>query len=373
MLPTNRARLSLRILVSLATLLAVVAGQVGTASAASSHRSIAVAKRFTIASIIPTFQNPFWTHYAQFQKIAARQLGFNLKLIDGQNAGASMLTAAESAITAHVSALIYVPYFSTGTAVLIRAQAAHIPVAMVDTSVPGSLPQGKYKNYVSFIGPDDAKAGYDEAVALFRGMKPAKDGKKHIIALEGTLGTSVNSGRVQGLQRAIKQQAGKVVLDGMQTANFLTDTAVSVTSDLLLAHPGVGGIWTANDEMSVGAITALSRVHKVAGKDVMVTGLNADPIILPYIARGQVLISPGGHWLEGGFATGILFDFLNGHKVPKSKSILRLPLVGITKSNLATFKKLYPGDQPKNYNFRLHSQTYTKGVPPADYTLKLRM
>ena len=118
-------------------------------------------------------------------------------VVDGQNDGSKMLNAAQNLIARDVDGMIHVAYFDTGRPVLTAAKKAGIPVAIADTSPEGIEPQSDgFDNYIAFMGPNDEQAGYDEAKALF---SAAGDDVK-VFGLEGTLGTSVNEGRVAGPQ-----------------------------------------------------------------------------------------------------------------------------------------------------------------------------
>jgi simple sugar transport system substrate-binding protein/ribose transport system substrate-binding protein len=95
--------------------------------------------------------------------------------------------------------------------------------------------------------------------------------------------------------------------------------------------------------------------------------LNGDAI--QAVKSGEMVITLGGHWLQGGFLAGIMYDQVNGKKIPADKALIKLDLLGVTKENVATFEKQFPEGQPSDYDFKAHSQTYTKDAPPADYAL----
>jgi ABC-type sugar transport system substrate-binding protein len=325
-------------------------------------------KEIVIGSVVPTLENPFWQRYVAFQKQAASQLGFKLVVVDGQNDGTKMLNAAQNLISRKVDGLIHVAYFDTGRPVLTAAKKADIPVAIADTSPEGIEPQSSgFDNYIAFMGPNDEQAGHDEAIALFKAAA-AGGGTVNVFGLEGTLGTSVNEGRVQGLKSAVDESDG-VTLTGTQTGNFLRDEALNVTTNALQANGDINAIWSANDDMSIGALQALKRAKKTPGKDVYVSGMDLNGDAIEAVKNGEMVITLGGHWLQGGFLAGIMYDQINGKKIPADKAVIKLDLLGVTKENVATFESQFPDGQPSDYDFKSHSQVYTKGAPPADYAL----
>ena len=330
--------------------------------------ALAADKKVRIATIVPTMANEFWVYYVNFQKKAAKDLGVELVVLDSQDNGERQVANIEDAISQKVDGIVFVPYWGTGKVGFAKCEKAGIPVIATDCTTEGAEPQVQYKQYIAFIGPNDTKAGYEEAKALIAAVKPAPDGKKHIVALQGTLGTSVAIGRFKGLQMALKENPN-VVLDAEQTANFMRDDAVKVMEDFMAAHPNVGGVWSANDGMSIGAITAIKRTTKVPGKDIIVTGLNIDPPALEAIQEGTMLWSTGGHWLMGGFATVMLYDHINGIPVPKDKCNVQLDLASVTKENIKAFFAAYPGGQP-TYDAKKYSRKHTPNAPPAYFELK---
>jgi len=325
--------------------------------------------RPTIGSVVPTLQNPFWQRYVTFQKQAAEQLGFELTVVDGQNDGSKMLSGAQNLIAKGVDGLIHVAYFDTGRPVLRAAARKDIPVAIADTSITGVDPQSEgYANYRIFMGPNDEQAGYEQAKALFAAAKPAGGGKINVFGLEGTLGTSVNTGRVAGLKKAVAENPN-VRLVGTQTGEFLRDKALNVTTNVLQANPDTNAIWTANDDMALGALQAVKRAGKTPGKDIYVTGMDLNNDAVAAVESGEMVTTLGGHWLQGGFLAGVLYDQIKFKPVPKDKAAVPLTLLGITKSNLAAFKEQYPGGQPQSYDFKKHSQVYNESAAPVDYAL----
>ena len=223
--------------------------------------------------------------------------------------------------------------------------------------------------YRQFIGPGDVAAGYAEAKALISKMKPSADGKKKIIGLQGVLGLSVNTGRVNGLKKAVKEAGSNVEIVALPAADFLQDKALDATTNTFQGHPDVTGVWAANDAMAIGAIQALQRMGKHPGQDVIVAGLNGDDDAIKAIQQGTLVISPAGHWLMGGFALAALFDDFNGHKITGKPVSTTVGLVPVDKKNVAQYEKAFPGGQP-NYNFRHFSKTYNPNAPTPGYQLR---
>lgn len=165
---------------------------------------------------------------------------------------------------------------------------------------PADLNPIDYPTWAAHITYDGQASGYMIAKALFDSM----GGEGGVIALQGILDTSAAQDRFAGLQQALDEYPGITLLDE-QTANFSREEALSVAGTLLTKHgDDVGGIWTANDDMALGAVQALQAEGR---DDVGVVGIDAVPEAIAAIADGTMVatVSSDGPWQGGvGLAIG---------------------------------------------------------------------
>jgi ABC-type sugar transport system substrate-binding protein len=229
-----------------------------------------------------------------------------------------------------------------------------IPVLIMDTYVVGVKPQEQYKQYIAYMGPYNFKAGYQIADYLIKHMKTAKDGKKKMAALYGTLGTSVAEERRVGLQACLSEHPEVELLAG-QTANFRRDDGMKVMEDFLIAHPEVTAVWNANDEMALGAIMAIENAGKQ--NEIIVGGMDLNDEAVKAVIDGRYAYTLGGHWLQGGFAVTMLFDYLNGFKIPKDQSHVELVLADVPDKETAIKLQKEWLPFPK-WDFKEHSKVY---------------
>ena len=140
-----------------------------------------------------------------------------------------------------------------------------------------------YKYWVAHATHDHIACGYFNAVELFKTFDPPFEGK--IFALQGQLANNAAIGRFAGLQKALKEYPG-VELVQWETADWDTTKAYNSAKTMLVAHPDVAGIWSANDNMALGVVQAL-REAGLAGK-VQVNGTDGIPEIFDLIKEGVV-------------------------------------------------------------------------------------
>ena len=141
-----------------------------------------------------------------------------------------------------------------------------------------------YPHWVSHVAFDAVGQGYWNAKELFKTFKTPNKGK--IIAIQGMLANNAAIGRFQGLQKALKENPGVQLLQ-WESAEWDTTKAYNATKALLAAHPGVDGVWCANDNMAMGAIQALKEAG-LAGK-VLVTGTDGNPEAFDAIKAGTMV------------------------------------------------------------------------------------
>ena len=155
-----------------------------------------------------------------------------------------------------------------------RVAAAGIPVAVFINRM--NIP------VLTFVGSDDVGVGETIARALFQGL----GGTGKVVALDGTPGARTARDRTEGLKRALAEYPG-IELVGSRVGYLQEAPARTAMAELLEAHPQIDGVWTANDVMAFGALTALQE----AGRTATVVGINGLPAAIAHIERGTMLAS----------------------------------------------------------------------------------
>jgi ABC-type sugar transport system substrate-binding protein len=324
--------------------------------------SSAAEKRPTIGLIVPTLDAQFWNNYVNFTKEGAKALGVELIVLNANNKPDSMPKYIEDLVSRGVDGMIVVPYWASDKIALRSTKAGKIPLIFADTYSDVSPQDPKYPNYIGFIGPSDADAGYRMAIALFAAVQPDAAGKKVIGVVDGTPGTSVAIDRAKGLDKALKEHP-EVVVAGRVTGNFVRDESQTAFAPVFHAHPEIKGAWCANGGTATGVMTAIQNAGKMPGTDVAVVAMDLNPENVQAVENGKLLFDIGGHWLQGGFALVLMYDHLKGFKIPADKANMKISLLPLTKDKVAEFKKLYPNGVP-SYDFKAHSKAYSGAGAP---------
>lgn len=200
-----------------------------------------------------------------------------------------------------------------------RICAAGIPVAVFINRM--DVPA------LTFVGSDDIRVGETIARALFQGL----GGMGKVVALEGTPGARTARDRNEGLKRALAASPG-IELAGSRIGYLQEIPARKAMEELLQAHPRIDGVWTANDVMAFGALTALQE----AGRTATVVGINGLPAAIEHIERGTMLASVDFSAFNiAAIAARAVLRHLAGHEVPAE---IMVPAELIDRSNCHRWK-----------------------------------
>lgn len=180
---------------------------------------------------------------------------------------------------------------------------------------------------VTFVGSDDVRVGEMIARALFQGL----GGTGKVVALDGTPGARTARDRTEGLKRALADSPG-IELVGSRVGYLQEAPARKAMEELLRDHPQIDGVWTANDVMAFGALTALQE----AGRTATVVGINGLPAAIDHIERGTMLASIDFSAFNiAAIATHAVLRHLAGRPVP---SEVMVPAELIDRSNCHRWK-----------------------------------
>lgn len=226
----------------------------------------------TIALAISTLDNPFFVTLKEGAEKKAKELGYNLVVLDSQNDPAKELSNVEDVTVRGAKVLLINPTDSeaVGTAVAV-ANKKNIPVITLD--------RGANKgNVVSHIASDNVAGG--KMAGDFIAEKVGKNAK--VIQLEGIAGTSAARERGEGFKQAI--EANQFELLASQPADFDRTKGLNVMENLLASHGSTKAVFAQNDEMALGALRAI----KASGKNILVVGFDGTDDAVKAVNGGQL-------------------------------------------------------------------------------------
>ena len=227
--------------------------------------------------------NPWRLAQTKSMQDEAAKRGWQLVYTDAAGSASKQVADVNSMIAQGVDLIFLSPREEKPLIPAIKsAQGAGIPVILLDRNVDQSLATPG-EDYVTFIGSDFIKEGQRVAEWLIKN----NGGKTKIIELEGTTGSSPANDRKKGFDDAINAAGGFEIL-ASQSGDFARDKGRQAAETLLQAHPDANVIYAHNDEMAIGAISAVEAAGKVPGKDVLILSIDGGKEIVQLIVDGKV-------------------------------------------------------------------------------------
>lgn len=299
---------------------------------------------------------------------ASEELNITLDVYNCEDNADKAAEFIETACGSGIDGLIFVAYFDMGPYALKTAKdAGDIPVIIIDAYIPTITPgDGQYDNYLAFIGPSDSASGYQMASALFDNMEPDANGEYVVGVVNGTSGSTVAIDRRAGFEQAYKEYTDKgfkIRVAGEVTGDFVRDKSQAVTESLLQGNPDIKGIWAANGGTGSGVLTAVKTLGLVPGEDVLIVCMDLNSENVESVKKGEMLFDVGGHWLQGVFATVMMYDYLNGFDLPAERNV-KLSPIPVFQKDVDNFLSVFVDYLPP-YNVLDYSRTFN---PNADAT-----
>ena len=227
-----------------------------------------------IALVVSTLNNPYFVSLADGAKAKARELGYNLVVLDSQNDTAKELSNVEDALNQNVKALLLNPVDSAAARAAVReAEAQKVPVLTLDRSAKGVT-------VTSHIASDNVAGGKLAGELIVKAL----NGKGNVVELQGQPGTDAARDRSTGFRQALAAAPGLKIV-ASQPANFDRTQGLNVMENILQAHPKVDALFAADDEMALGAIKAI----QAARLKVVVVGFDGTPDAIAAVKNGTMV------------------------------------------------------------------------------------
>ncbi len=243
------------------------------------------AHRPTIAFIMKTLNNPFFVDMEVGAREAAERLGVEL-IVQAPERELDIerqMQMVENMIQRKVDAIVITPNGSAEIIpAIVKANAAGIPVLIVDTRIDAEAAREAGAMTVTFIGSDNHEGG--RIAGEFLAGRLGDRGE--VAVLEGIPGHETADARLGGFKEGIAE-ASAVRIVASQPANWERDQGFNVAQNMLQAHPDLNAIFAANDMMALGAIEAISAAGK--SRQILVVGFDATDDAREAIGAGRML------------------------------------------------------------------------------------
>lgn len=254
-----------------------------------------------IGLILSTLDNPFFVDLKTGIEKKAKELGYEVVVLDSQNDPAKEVSNMEDISVKNVDVVLLNPVDSdSAIASVMIANASDLPVITVDRVANGG-------EVVSHIASDNVAGGEMAANYLIEQL----GGKGNIVELEGTAGSSATRDRGQGFENGIKNSEFNLV--AKQSADFDRTKGLSVMENIIQSKGDIDAVFAQNDEMALGAQKALEDAKM---NDVLVVGFDATDDAVEAVKNGKMAATVAQQpILIGEVAVNAVDKFLKGEKI----------------------------------------------------------
>lgn len=209
-----------------------------------------------------TLNNPWWISVSDFAQREADALGVNLTIAIPQEEVdlEKQVAMIETAIEQKADAIVISAASSDGVIPSIKkAREQGIKIINFDTRISD-------KSVVdAFVGGDDEAGAYKAGKYICEQL----GGEGEVAIITGLMEQSTGVDRHAGFMRACEEYPEiKVVAE--QSAEWSSDKAADVTTNILTANPDIKAIFASNDQMAVGMVNAAKSAGKTADDLILV-------------------------------------------------------------------------------------------------------
>lgn len=243
-----------------------------------------------------------------YQKAHAADFDMITNGIKNETDTSAQIDIVNQMILAKVNAIVIAPADSKALVnVLKKASDAGIKVVNIDNRLDPEVLKSKNLD-VPFVGPDNRKGS--RLVGEYLAKQLASGDKVGII--EGVPTTTNAQQRTAGFKDAMDAAGMKIV--SVQSGNWEIDQGNKVAAAMLSEYPDLKALLAGNDNMALGAVSAVRAAGK-AGK-VQVVGYDNIAAIKPMLNDGRVLATA-----DQAAAQQAVFGIQNALKLVKGEKV----------------------------------------------------
>jgi len=243
--------------------------------------------------------------------------GYKLIFDDAQQKQENQLKAVRNFIQQDVDYIVIAPVTETGwDTVLQEAKDAGISVIIVDRMINVS----DDSLYTAWVGSNFLQEGYDAVAWLDEYLKKNNraDEDINIVTLQGTIGSSAQIGRTNGVEEKMKDHPKWKMLE-RQTGEFTQAKGQEVMESFLKTYDDIDVVIAENDNMAFGAIDAIKAAGKTCGPKGDITVISFDAVAAAFdsMIAGDMNVSVECNPLHGPRVAEIIQKLEKGEKVDK--------------------------------------------------------
>jgi ABC-type sugar transport system substrate-binding protein len=259
--------------------------------------------KITIGVSLAQDDNPFYIAMLRGVRARAQELGWEVATVSANEDKVKQINGVQDMIAKGVKGILIAPIDAVGVnAAYDAAKAANVPIVSV---ARGSTSP----NQTLHVAMDEKQIGRD--IAEWTAKRIGGEGK--VAMLLGPSGAPTFRNLADGYTEVMAKYP-KVQIVFRTDGPLTRERGVKNAEDALVANPDLKAIYTANDDVALGAMQAVLAAN-AAGKTI-VTGMNGIPPVLRAIKDGKIAMTIELNPVEWGrLGVDVLASYLKGEKV----------------------------------------------------------
>jgi ribose transport system substrate-binding protein len=294
-----------------------VASQSAAASGGCTMQSYGASKLDLKTAVVGFSQsekeaNPFRIAETQSIKDEAAKIGVKKLIVtNAQSQLSKQISDIQDMLAQGAQFLIVAPLNSDGLEPALSAAAAKkVPVLTIDRKINATA----CKDYLAFLGSNFVEQGKRAADALVK----ATGGTGKVAILLGSSGNNVTTDRTNGFVDELKAKAPGMQIVAQQTGDFARDKGQQVMEQLIQSKPDISAVYAENDEMALGAVTALTGAGKKPGSDIKIVSIDGTRNAVQGIVNGNINAVIESNPRFGPLAFKTAQQFYDGTGIPEN-------------------------------------------------------
>jgi ribose transport system substrate-binding protein len=257
--------------------------------------------KITIGVSLAQDDNPFYIAMLRGIRARAQELGWEVATVSANEDKVKQINGVQDLVARGVKGVLISPIDAVGVnAAYDAAKAANVPIVSV---ARGSTSP----NQTLHVAMDEKQIGRD--IAEWTAKTIGGEGK--VAMLLGPSGAPTFRNLGDGYTEVMAKHP-KIQIVSKSDGPLTRERGVKQTEDALVANPDLKAIYTANDDVALGAMQAVLA----ANKNTLVTGMNGVPPALRAVKDGKMAMTIElNPVLWGRLGVDVLAQYLKGDKV----------------------------------------------------------
>ena len=262
-----------------------------------------LAQKITIGVSLAQDDNPFYIAMLRGIRARAGELGWEVATVSSNEDKLKQINGVQDLVAKGVKGILISPIDAVGVnAAYDAAAAAHVPIVSV---ARGSTSP----NQTLHVAMDERQIGRD--IAEWTAKHIGEEGK--VAMLLGPSGAPTFRNLAEGYAEVMAKYP-KIQIVFRTDGPLTRERGLKNAEDALVAHPDLKAIYTANDDVALGAMQAVLAAGKT--DQTIVTGMNGVPPALRAVKDGKLAMTVELNPVEWGrLGVDVLATYLKGDKV----------------------------------------------------------